>query len=190
MVVAIAVASAVAACSQPTQALKESALARWWRCRDSSRPLLAAKSRPWVLEYSWTDGFGPGDVHLSLRSDGETVVRVVPHHGQERIFTANARPDKVAAIAAAVDRVGLLCLESQARADHRVVDLGIYKISVESGEFSKELTVSTCNYVADLGAFEAVVDQIHKLAPSIGQGLEWGPYGVATLPGACSGSVN
>ena len=190
IVVALAAGLAVGSCGQTTQRFQESALARWWRCHDSSRPFLAANSSPWVIEYSWTEGFGPGDVHLELRSDGATVFRVVPHHGEERSQRANATPENVAAIAAAVDRVGLLCLESQPRAGHRVVDLGTYRIAVESGEFTKELTVSTCNAVADPGAFEAVLNQIHQLAPLIGQELEWGPYGVATLPGACSGGAS
>lgn len=186
IVVVLALALLVGSCGQTTQKFQGSSFARWWRCHDSSRPLLAETSSPWVVKYSWTDGYGPGDIHLKVGSAGVTVLRVVPHNGEERILSVDAGPADVAAIAAAVDRVGLLCLESQPREDHRVVDLGTYKITVESEGYSKEVSVTTCDAVADPDAFTAVVDQLHQLSPLIGQELEWGPYGIATLPGACS----
>lgn len=176
-------------CGPTAQKFQRSSFARWWCCHDASRPLLEEMPSPWVVRYSWTDGYGPGDIHLEVGSSGSTVLRVVPHDGEERILRVEAGPGDVAAIAATVDRVGLLCLESRPREDHRVVDLGTYKITVESTGYTKQVSVATCDTVVDPDAFNAVVDQLHELASLVGQELEWGPYGTATLPGSCSEGI-
>lgn len=190
MIAVLALGLLLGSCGRTAQEIQGSSFARWWRCHDSSRPLLAETSAPWVVTYSWTDGYGWGDIHLEVESAGGAELLVALHGGEETIVTADAGPADVAAIAAAIDRVGLLCLESRPREDHRVVDLGTFTIGVESEGYAKEVSVATCTTVVDPEAFHTVIDQIRRLAPLVGEELEWGPRGIATLPGACSGGAS
>ncbi len=159
---------------------------RWWRCRGSERPLLGSGSAPWTLEYSWTEGFGAGNVHLKLSSDGAVELRVVPHKGEERFTHARASGEEVMGIAGEIDDVGFLCLESRPRADHHVADLGTYRVVVASEGYGKEVTAGTCEFVDDADAFNAVLSRIGELAPLVGDELVWGPYGSTTLKGPCA----
>src|SRR5262245_19084026 len=63
------------------QNLASSSVARWWRCRGVEHPLLTSGRDRWTLTYSWSEGFGPGDVTLELTSEGRAKL-ISNEHGQ------------------------------------------------------------------------------------------------------------
>lgn len=168
--------------------VKRSALARWWRCRSVSRPLLTRTTGEagWSLQYSWTNGFGRGDVYLNVRSTGEARVELHEHGEQTPRIQEVLVPDEdLARIAETIDDTGLLCLTPLKREDHHVVDLGRYTVHVESGEYAKEVFAGQCFYVADANAFNETLDAIFSLDPLFDERFSWGAYGITTLPEPC-----
>ncbi len=165
---------------------ERSGLARWWRCRGVERPTLATTTKPWELHYSWTGGYGEGDVFLDLRSDGRAALSVkrdrVPETAPREVTVPS---EVVAAVAEEIDRTGFLCLTPIPRADHHVIDLGRYTVRVTSTGYAKEVWAGACDYVEDPDSFDNVLDAIYRLEPVFGERISLGPFGITTAAGPC-----
>jgi hypothetical protein len=155
------------------------------RCIGVDRPLLTQVSDPWQIEYSWTGGYGGGDIHFLLASDGHGTFTFANGREVQSPITAQLAPDRVSAIAATIDETGFLCLEPIARENHHIVDLGRFSIHVRTGEYQKEVFAGGCYYIPDPEPFEIVSEALDGFADVFGKELKRGPFGTTTLEGPC-----
>jgi hypothetical protein len=163
-------------------------VARWWRCRSESRPLLRNASEPWSLTYSYTGRMGPGEVWLTVRSDGSSVLRAKTST-QDIVRTHELSLADRTALADAIDDSALLCLHSFPRDGYIVHDLGRFSLRVTSGTYAHEVVVDECHTISDGAAMGEVTKQLRTLKSALGEEIEWGPYGTAVTAGNCeSGS--
>jgi hypothetical protein len=158
--------------------------ARWWRCRSENRPLLRDASEPWSLTYSYTGRMGPGEVWLTVRSDGSSVLRAKTST-QEIVRTHELSLAQRTALADAIDNSALLCLHSFPRDGYIVHDLGRFSLRLTSGTYSHEVIVDECHTISDGAAMGEVTKQLRKLKSALGEEIEWGPYGTAVTAGNC-----
>ena len=159
---------------------------RLTNCLGVERPQLARVAEPWEVEYSWTGGYGAGDVHFLLTSDGHGTLTFANGRQTQPPVTARVASARVSQIASLIDETNVLCLDPVAREDHHVVDLGRYSIRVSSGVYQKEVFAGECYYLTDPGAFQVVCDAIEGLADVFGDELTRGPRGITTLEGPCN----
>lgn len=138
----------------------ESSAMRWYRCLGSGRPLLDAPSARWTLNYSWSDGFGPGSVAVEIGSDGHARMQAWPADGGSIHRSAVLSPGQVRRIAALVDETGLLCQVPEAHPEFTVEDRGTYVVSVRGGKQDADVFVDECHEVADGAAFGAVLEGV------------------------------
>jgi hypothetical protein len=166
---------------------RRSSLVRWWRCRGIDRPELQniiSKGYPngWTLLYSWTDGYGKGDVYLTIQSDGKAKVELHEHGTpQPKVIRAQVPQEMIQQIAATIDETCFLCLMPLERVGYRIADLGCYTIKLEAGIYSKTVFADEKHYVADPDAFESVLDAIYDLENVFGERISWGPYGITKI---------
>ena len=159
---------------------------RWWRCRSSTRPMLVAAKDPWSITYTWRHGMGPGDVFLVIRSDGSATLEAMAHSSPKVTRTARLSSESISRLALTVDETGLLCQTPQPREGYRIWDIGRYSIAVVGSTAAKTVFVDECNYLPDPRAFYAVLDELSKLKGLIGDEVDWGPEGAASVERACS----
>lgn len=164
-----------------------SALARWWRCRNIDRPALVERDQRWTVRYAWLHGMGDGDVSMQLNSDGTVVVRS-KRVGRDEWQSKSAllSREEVDRIATAIDETGLLCQSTQARDGYYVLDLGKYTFEVESGHFVRQLTIGSCDTIADARAFNQVMREVAKHSAKLGEEINWGPHATYSGPGSCA----
>jgi hypothetical protein len=168
------------------QTLSSSYPARLWRCRDVVRPRLSESRVPWKLKYSWSGGMGPGEMSVTIESDGIATTSAysrLEHSARGRVSPLTSK--QTATIAKVVDDTGLLCLDSQIRDGYTVFDLGRFSIDISQGSYSKTVYVDECHTVVDGRAFEAVVESVKALKPRVGDEVEWGPSGTASVARSC-----
>lgn len=169
--------------------LVSSASARWWRCLGEERPLLAADSHlqsDWIVNYSWTGGYGEGDYYLTVASDGKIDLRVQKlREGDPILAEAEAPGPAIARLAEAIDETGFLCLTPMKRENHHIIDLGRYSVRVQSAEYSKEIFAGGCYYIKDTQAFDTVLDAIDALEEYLDVPVPQGPFATVTMDGAC-----
>jgi hypothetical protein len=143
---------------------ERSSLARWWRCRGVDRPRLEDTASPWTIDYSWTGGYGRGDVFLTLENTG--AARLALHeHGDASplVFEIIVPGETVMEIARTIDHSGLLCLTllgypvflSNKIADNR--GTGTNESTAYFGDFSRL-------YVGDRLGLSMMVDPFTKMA--------------------------
>lgn len=159
---------------------------RWYRCKDSDRPLLQLAKGDWSLTYSWAHGMGEGDVTLDINGNGDAVLKAYPHGSQAIERTAKLTRAQINEIAEKIDSTGLLCQTPQLRADYKVNDIGQYKLSVRAQNSSKDVFIDECHSLEDSEAFEEVVFEIFALKSVIGTEIEWGPEGSSVTKGPCT----
>jgi len=174
------------------QVATRSNVARWWRCRDDARPLLASNRQSWTLTYSWTGGYGPGDVEFVLNSDGSARLesRATDDADQPpKVAELRLDPARIAQLMRNVDASGLLCQTTQPRRGYRVVDLGNFEVKVKAGSYTKSLVIDECHTLVDPAAFFEVRKALIQLAPAVADKIGWRPYGTESGPdSSCGGS--
>jgi hypothetical protein len=159
-------------------------VARWWRCRSENRPLLRDASEPWSLTYSYTGRMGPGEVWLTVRSDGSSVLKANTST-QEIVRTHQLSLAERTALAEVIDDSALLCLHSFPRDGYIVHDLGRFSLRLTSGTYAHEVVVDECHTTSDVAAMGEVTKQLRTLKSALGEEIEWGPYGTAVTSGNC-----
>jgi len=163
-----------------------SAIARWWRCKDTGRPLLTASRSEWLFQYSWEGGMGPGDVTLVLSSKGNATVRSM-RHGQDasKEMPLELSKAEIAELGSVIDDSGLLCQSTRPRDGYTVMDLGRYAFQVKVDGSTHELVVDSCRTIPDTRALSEVfaVLKKHKGLP---EEIDWGPYATVSVPGSCA----
>lgn len=172
------------------QRFQRSSTGRWWHCRGVPRPVLTTLEAEWSLQYSWTGGYGRGDVFLDLRSDGTARLSLHEHGMPPRVQASTIPSDTVQRLATVIDSTGFLCLTPLKREDHQIIDLGRYAVRIETLDYLKEVFAGQCHYVADLAAFRSVRDAIYDLESMFGERFSWGPFGTTTLPRPCDGQTS
>jgi hypothetical protein len=159
---------------------------RSWRCHGVVRPKLVASGDPWEISYSWTGGFGPGSVEVTIRSDGRAVVA---HRGNSEptrtVSEVSIPAANVESIARQVDESGMLCLVTEPRNGYQVADLGKFSFTVVQGAYSKNIYIDGCHTVASARDMFSVIQEIVALKSVLGPEVEWGPYGTSYIPGSC-----
>jgi hypothetical protein len=162
---------------------QQTPMARWWRCRETPRPLLA-KSDAWTVTYSWTGGYGPGLLRATVGSDGRTrletqrVGKSVPEVRDLLIPL-----DVIARLSHAIDDTGLLC-ETPTLRTHRVFDIGRFAVRVRQGTYDKEIYVDECRKIEGTG-LATVADILRSQQQLLGAEISWGPY-ASTTDGPCA----
>ena len=144
--------------------------------------------QPWVLDYSWGGGMGPGSVELSLSSDGRAVITATPQGGKPTVKRVTIPADSLAKIAEVIDQSPLACIHTLPRKGYVVFDLGRYSLKFISGASTASAYVDECHTVDDGKAFAATINAIQQLAPLVGEDIHWGPFATTSAPGkGCEG---
>jgi len=157
--------------------------ARWWRCLGEDVPDLAelASSEAPDLEvrFSWTGGFGEGDLHVTVKGTGEATARIERHGADEpEIHRTLISRDDLLHLLSAIQSTGFLCLRSEKRIGYRVIDLGRFEVAVQAPGFSRVVFVDGTHTVPDGDAFEEV---LYSLDRQFGVNLCLGPFGTSTV---------
>lgn len=161
---------------------QQTSLARWWRCRETPRPLLA-KTDAWTLTYSWADGYGPGLFRATVGFDGHTRLEAQRVGASVPVVRDVLLPMSVIArLSHAIDDTGLLCERPTLRA-HRVFDLGRFAVRVHQGTYDKEIYADECHKIEGTG-LAAVANILRAQQPLLGPEISWGPY-ASTTGGPC-----
>jgi hypothetical protein len=176
--------------SNLSQNLASSSVVRWWRCRGVEHPLLTSGRGRWTLTYSWSEGFGPGDVTLELTSEGHAKL-ISSERGQPSPQTTDYEipQEEITRIATVVDSSGLLCQMVHLREGYFVFDLGKFSVDVGSDNYSRSVFVDGCHTIPDPTALFDIRAALIGLQPSLPDSISWGPEGTASVPtdqDACS----
>lgn len=160
------------------KASRASAVARWWRCRDVDRPLLAELDGTWILVYAWTvDG---KHKTLTLRNDGIAALSRDIHYWEELIARVRITDADLSRIASAIDRAGLLCLSPKERAPIDAPERGRYTLEVATRDradhvFGHVVICDESTTVDDPWAVYEVIDSILSLERHFGDRTAWDP---------------
>jgi len=134
------------------------------------------------ISYSWTNGFGPGDLYLTLRSNGISSVRLDSIIGESNEIKAEIDKDRFSSLVKKITERGFLCLESIPR-EVCIADVGKYSVTTQTGHLSKEIFADGEYYLKYDDIFIDVLEAIHDFEEVFEINLlEWGPYGTATIP--------
>lgn len=160
--------------------------ARWWRCLGDGAPNLvelagSAGSDP-VVRFSWTSGYGGGDVYITVHGSGEATARIERHGVDEpEIYRATIPRDDLLGLLRTIDATGLFCQRTDDRVGYLVLDLGRFEIAAEGPGFSRRVFVDDSHTLPDTAAFEEVVDAFYALDRVFGVELQLGPFGTTTV---------
>jgi hypothetical protein len=155
------------------------------RCRDTSRVLLASADK-WTLTYSWTGGYGPGSVWVTVGSDGTTLLEA--QRGEQprrKVRQVRLRANVVAELAHKIDDTGLLCETPVLRA-RMVFDIGRFAVRVRQGAYDKEVFADECHALQNGDGLSAVIHILQDQGKLLGPEISWGPY-ASTTGGPCTG---
>lgn len=162
---------------------------------DSSEALVAACSaepisyaQPWVLEYHWDGGLGPGSVHLKLSSDGSAILTSAPTGGKSSDRSLTIPPSAMAKLRAALTKSPLACVHTQIRKGYVVFDLGQYMLKLTHGGKVESAYVDQCHAVDDAAKFSTLVDAVQGLEPFLGDAIKWGPFATTSMESDSCGS--
>lgn len=135
-----------------------------------------------IISYSWTGGYGPGNVYVTLRSNGNSSVRLDPIIGESSEVEAEIDKERFSSLVYKIARRGFLCLESIPR-EVCIADVGKYSVTTQTGLLSKEIIADGEYYLKYDDIFIDVLEAIHDFEEVFEINLlEWGPYGTATIP--------
>jgi hypothetical protein len=165
---------------------QQTSVARWWRCRESPRPLLDTADGAWTVTYSWTPGLGPGRVQATIQSDGRARIEA-QRNGESAPQVRDARlsSDILLKLAHAIDDTGLLCETPKLRMN-RIWDLGRFAIQVQHGAYNKEIYIDECHRLEDNSGLSVVAQILQAQEQALGAEIRWGPYGAASGEPPCA----
>nr|BAJ07087.1 hypothetical protein [uncultured bacterium] len=163
-----------------------SQLVRWWRCIGDNVPNLSqlAESGDKGLEvrFSWTQGYGEGDLYVTVNGEGEATARIKRHGSESADEYSSILPnDALHSVFHTIDSTRSLCLEPEKRDGYKVIDLGRFEISAETDTFSRTVFVDGTHGVPDSEAFGAVIRSFYDLDYYLGVNLHLGPFGTSTV---------
>lgn len=142
---------------------------------------LASNSQPWVLEYSWSGGLGPGSVHLKLSSDGSAILTSTPAGGMTSDKRVTIPADAMAKLRAVLTHSPLACVHTRVRKGSVVFDLGQYMLKLTHGSTAVSAYVDECHVVDDTATFSALVDAVQGLESFVGEEIKWGPFATSSM---------
>lgn len=166
------------------KASRASMVARWWRCRDVARPLLAESNETWIVVYSWSDGLRP--MSLTVRNDGLAALAQGHPESEEVVARVRLANAEFSRIALAIDKTGLLCLPPKARDGNQGHDPGRYVIEVATSDYGQTVICDDYTTVDDPWAAYEVINCILSLERHFGDRSTWDPEETATAQGFCS----
>lgn len=134
------------------------------------------------VSYSWTEGYGSGDVYVTLRSDSISTVRVEDDEGEVKTMEASLPKERFNSLVNKIATSGFLCLENTPR-KNCVADMGIYNVRTQIDSLSKEIYIDGETAVHDMDIFIDVMESIHGFGEAFEVSFfDWGPYGTSTIP--------
>lgn len=137
------------------------------------------------ITYSWTGGYGRGDVTAEIHSSGESVLTLAEHGASQQVLKAPVSPDRFGQLVKKVLEGNLLCLESKRR-EVCITDIRRTSILVRVDPLSKGLWFDGKHYLPGGDGFDAITSSVYGLEDVFCQPLDWGPYGHTSMP--CDGS--
>ena len=133
------------------------------------------------ISYSWTDGFGPGDLYVTLRNQGISTVRSESILGEINEIEAKIDNESLYSLVQNITSKGFLCLKSIPR-KVCIADGGKYTVTTQVGHLSKEIFADGENAVNELDIFIKIIEEIHEFDEVFEINfLRWSPYGMATI---------
>ena len=159
-----------------------SGLARSIRCAISDDP-----RRPPIdtshlqVSYSWTGGFGPGEVHLEV-NEGRGTLTLTEWDSPPQVIHADIPISSVESVVRTAQEVGFFCLETARREKYWIVDLGRFEIAFESPSYEKTVFVDGMHHCIDGEAFFDVQQEILGWSAFFGASFDWGPYAISSVP--------
>ena len=133
------------------------------------------------ISYSWTDGFGPGEVDLEI-NQGRGTLTLTEWHSPPQVIHADIPTSSLESIVRTAQEVGFFCLETARRKKYGIVDLGRYEIAFESPSYEKTVFVDGMHHCVDGEAFFDVKREIVGLSSFFGTPFDWGPYAISSVP--------
>jgi hypothetical protein len=164
-----------------TQQVMSSSVVRMLRCQGIEHPDLTQGGSPWTLDYSWSGGYGPGNVTFQLNSGGQaTLTFAESGQSSPQIIEYEMAEKDVSQVATAVHETGLLCQTPHLRNGYVVIDLGRFAVSVTHDHYTKTVFVDECHTLVDPAALFEVIGALSKLSPPLHESIAWGPAGTST----------
>ena len=134
-----------------------------------------------VIRYSWSEGFGIGDVEAVLRSSGDSTLRLMPEGGETREITTRIRWKRYLRLLRLAQAARFGCLQPVKR-DRCILDLGVYRLSIQVGLPSRAIFDDGEHYVPTNPALDELYAEIYALKNLFGERFDWGPFGTVTFP--------
>jgi hypothetical protein len=135
------------------------------------------------IRYAWTNGYGHGDVHLTLRQDGLSMLELHPHDFPSASTAVRVPSDRFLRILELALDSDFACTTSVPR-EVCLTDVGKTSLVIRVGAEEREVWWDGRTAVEGGKELYRVRDAIFRLSDVFGVAFNWGPYG--SLSFACN----
>ena len=129
--------------------------------------------------YSWTGGYGPGEVEAVIRADQESVLTLRRWKEQPEVHRSQVPVARVRSILQSVVDSQVECMVVRER-DRCAEDLGKYIVRIRVPGAEREIYYDGDHALTRPGkrGIGDVLDSVYSLSEEFGAQFDWGPYGL------------